>query len=200
MLSPYKSNFRLTSPQSASRTVLGVTAPHNGIDLVGTDKNIYAVSAGTVVKSEIITDRNNPSWQFGNRVWIRDADSKIICYNHLANRRVSVGQTVKAGDLIGLEGSTGRSTGSHLHFEVRDRLGVGFKALSAAGYLGIPNAVMVHTGNAVVIPGDGDMDSVLKKIADKAKFDQPAAAISAMKTLKHRFPKDFWDKILGAMK
>ena len=53
---------------------------------------------------------------------------------------------------------------------------------------------MYHTAKE-----EDTIDSVLKKIADKAKFDQPAAAITAMKTLRHRFPKDFWDKIYRAM-
>lgn len=194
---PYKSSFRVTSPQMPTRTVAGVTAPHNGIDLVGVDKNIYAVSDGTVVKSEIVTNRANEAWQFGNRVWIRDRQNKIVCYNHLATRKVAVGQAVKVGDWIGVEGSTGRSTGSHLHFEVRDRLGAGFKNFSAAEYLGIPNAV----GTITVVPAPVDtLDDVIRHIAEKAKFDQPTAAVSAMKTLQHRFPKDFWDKILRAMK
>ena len=194
---PYKSDFRVTSPQMENRTVMGVTANHNGIDLVGVDKNIYAVSDGAVVKSEIITNRANINWEFGNRVWIRDKDGKIVCYNHLASRKVAVGQTVRAGDLIGVEGATGRVTGSHLHFEVRDRLGAGYKCFSAAEYIGIPNA----TGVIAVVPAPVDtLDDVIQHIAEYAKFDQPAAAVTAMKTLQHKFPKDFWDKILKAMK
>lgn len=193
---PYKSNFRVTSPQMPTRTVAGVTAPHNGIDLVGVDKNIYAVSDGTVVKSEIITNRANEAWQFGNRVWIRDRQNKIVCYNHLATRKVAVGQVVKVGDWIGVEGSTGRSTGSHLHFEVRDRLGAGFKVFSAAEYIGIANNV----GTIMYKPVQETVDDAFNRIADKARFDNRAEAIAAMKTLKHRFPKDFWDKILKAMK
>lgn len=194
MLSPYKSAFRCTSPQMANRTVMGVTAPHNGMDFVGTDKNIYAVKSGVVVVSSIITDRNNSAWQFGNRVMIRDADNKYVMYNHLSYRRVSQGQQVVAGQIIGVEGSTGRSTGSHLHFEVRDRQGIGYNVLSAAEYLGIPNSTGSYAAPVETI------DTVLQAISDKAKFDSPTAAIQAMKTLKHKFPKDFWDKILKAMK
>lgn len=191
---PYKSSFRVTSPQMPTRTVLGKTAPHNGIDLVGENKNIFSVSDGVVVKSELSSGAN---WEFGNRVWIRDPQNKIICYNHLASRKVSMGQTIKAGDMIGIEGATGRVTGVHLHFEIRDRLGAGFKVFSAAEYIGIPNAI----GAITVTPAPLEtVDDVMQKIADKAKFDQPAAAISAMKTLQHRFPKDFWDKIYRAMK
>lgn len=121
-----------------------------------------------------------------------------IMYNHLSRRIALQGQRVEEGTLIGVEGGTGNcvpASASHLHIKLRDRQGYPYKALPIAPYLGIPNAVMVHTAE------EGDaMDSMLNRIADKAKFDQPAAAITAMKTLKHRFPKDFWDKILGAMK
>lgn len=147
MLSPYKGDFRVTSPQQSARTLNGITKPHNGIDIVGVDKNIYAVTSGKVVISSMI-DRStgNAAWQFGNRITILDQNGKYVMYNHLAKRLVFTGQTVKAGQLIGVEGWTGYvvpqgTRGSHLHFEVRDRLGTGFKNFSAAEYLGIPNEV-----------------------------------------------------------
>lgn len=192
---PYKDDFRVTSPQMPARTVLGKTAPHNGIDLVGVNKNIYSVSDGVVVKSELSSGAN---WEFGNRVWIRDPQNKIICYNHLASRKVSMGQTIKAGDMIGIEGATGRVTGVHLHFEVRDRLGMGYKNYSAAEYLGIKNTVGMVEVNFV--EKADTLDDVIERIAGIARFDQPRAAVEAMKTLQHRFPKDFWDKIYKAMK
>jgi len=191
---PYKDDFRVTSPQMPSRTVLGKTSPHNGIDLVGVNKNIYSVSDGVVVKSELSSGAN---WEFGNRVWIRDPQNKIICYNHLASRKVSMGQTIKAGDMIGIEGATGRVTGVHLHFEVRDRLGMGYKNFSAAEYIGIPNNVGTVIYKPPVI---NPIDDVIDRVVGKARFDNPNEAKTAMKTLKHRFPKDFWDKIYKAMK
>ena len=191
---PYKSNFRVTSPQMPSRTVMGKTAPHNGIDLVGENKNIYSVSDGVVVKSEL---SSGGSWEFGQRVWIRDTTGKIVCYNHLSARKVSVGQTVRAGDFIGIEGATGRVTGVHLHFEIRDRLGTGYKNYSAAEYIGIANNVGTIIYKPPVV---NQLDNVIERIAERARFDRPQEAMSAMKTLKHRFPKDFWDKILKAMK
>ena len=194
MISPYKGNFRVTSIQGPRWGV-----PHRGLDMVGIDKQIYAVSDGTVVISQIITDRNNPSWAFGNRVWIRDKQNKIVCYNHLSQRRVSVGQAVKQGDLIGVEGGTGNCVppgASHLHIELRSNLGAPFQELKIYEYLGMPNQVKIYVAPVKV----ETIDTVLKAISDKAKFDNPTAAISAMKTLKHKFPKDFWDKILKAMK
>lgn len=194
MTSPYKGQFRVTSIQGMRRG-----QPHRGLDMVGVNKNIYAVSDGTVAISAIITDKNNPSWAFGNRVWIRDSQGKIVCYNHLSQRRVSVGQVVKKGDLIGVEGGTGNCVpagASHLHLELRSNLGAPFQELKIYDYIDIPNAVAVYIEPVTV----ETIDDVLLQISDKAKFDNSTAAIQAMKTLQHKFPKDFWDKILKAMK
>ena len=190
MLSPYKGDFRLTSPQMAARTVMGETAPHLGIDLVGKTKNIYAVTSGTVLKSEITVDRNNDAWMFGNRVWIRDAAGKIACYHHLATRKVFAGHVVNAGDLIGIEGSTGRSTGSHLHFEVRDRLGVGYKVFSAAEYLGIQNVTGLYK---YTIPASDSYTEIVRK-----KAGLEAQTMAYLK--KYKYAEDLFRKLAGAMK
>lgn len=56
---------------------------------------------------------------FGNVVVVRHHNGLETLYAHLSELKVEPGQEVEAGDLLGLGGSTGRSTGSHLHFEVR---------------------------------------------------------------------------------
>ena len=56
---------------------------------------------------------------YGNRVEISHGNGYVTLYGHLSKVNVVVGQTVNRGDVIGLEGSTGRSTGPHLHFEVK---------------------------------------------------------------------------------
>jgi hypothetical protein len=67
----------------------------------------------------------------------------------MARRAVNVGERVEAGELVGIEGSTGYSTGSHCHFEVRDKNN---KQLNPAELLGIPNvAGEVIAVNAKVI-------------------------------------------------
>lgn len=58
---------------------------------------------------------------YGNLVVIRHANGLETFYGHLAERKVNSGDWVSAGDIIGLGGSTGRSTGPHLHFETRYR-------------------------------------------------------------------------------
>jgi murein DD-endopeptidase MepM/ murein hydrolase activator NlpD len=91
----------------------GRTAYHSGIDFraaSGTD--ILAAGAGKVV----FAGRNSG---YGNMIDIEHADGIVTRYGHLSRIEVRVGQTVDVGEVIGLVGSTGRSTGPHLHFEVR---------------------------------------------------------------------------------
>lgn len=56
---------------------------------------------------------------YGNRVMIDHGNGYVTLYGHLSKIYVTAGQTVKRGDQVGAEGSTGRSTGPHLHFEIR---------------------------------------------------------------------------------
>ncbi len=57
--------------------------------------------------------------QFGNVVVVRHSNGLETLYGHLSSRRVQAGDHLEAGDTLGLGGSTGRSTGNHLHFETR---------------------------------------------------------------------------------
>ncbi len=59
--------------------------------------------------------------QFGNVVVVRHSNGLETLYGHLSERLVEVGDHVEAGEMLGLGGSTGRSTGNHLHFETRYR-------------------------------------------------------------------------------
>lgn len=115
----YEGNYRITSP-FGPRNLNGDTRPHKGIDCVGIEsKNIVAPTNGKIVSSQIITNKSNPTWEWGNYVKMDDLNGYWLFFCHLANRSVKVGQTVEKGQIIGLEGQTGYSRGSHLHFEVR---------------------------------------------------------------------------------
>jgi len=90
--------------------------PHKGIDLdLQTGDEVKAVFDG-VVRVSLPT---NKAGGYGNIVVIRHANGLETYYAHLSKRLVESGDTVQAGEVIALGGSTGRSTGSHLHFETR---------------------------------------------------------------------------------
>ncbi|MEU8952599.1 M23 family metallopeptidase [Streptomyces sp. NPDC048489] len=87
---------------------------HTGIDLavpVGTQ--VKAVHDGTVIYATF--DK-----AYGNYVLVHQADGLYVLYAHMSKLDVRPGQEVKARKLIGLSGATGRVTGPHLHFEVRN--------------------------------------------------------------------------------
>jgi murein DD-endopeptidase MepM/ murein hydrolase activator NlpD len=86
---------------------------HTGVDfVVPTGTSLKAVGAGTVVSA---------GWggAYGNQVVIKLNDGSYAQYAHLSSLSVSAGQTVSAGQQIGLSGATGNVTGPHLHFEIR---------------------------------------------------------------------------------
>ncbi|QEU90074.1 transglycosylase family protein [Streptomyces kanamyceticus] len=92
---------------------------HTGVDFpVTTGTSVKAVAAGQVVSA---------GWggSYGYQVVIRHADGKYSQYGHLSALSVKAGQKVGAGQRIARSGSTGNSTGPHLHFEVRTGPGFG---------------------------------------------------------------------------
>jgi murein DD-endopeptidase MepM/ murein hydrolase activator NlpD len=86
---------------------------HSGVDIDGdTGDPIIAPANGVVTKA---------GWQggYGNLIEISHGNGLTTRYGHLSRLGVQVGDTIQRGQLIGLIGSTGRSTGPHLHYEVR---------------------------------------------------------------------------------
>lgn len=91
---------------------------HSGQDFacpVGTP--VKAVHDGVVVKAGPNGAGDGPA--YGNAIVIKHADRTYSQYAHLSKIKVSIGQKVAKGALIGLSGNTGNSTGPHLHFEIR---------------------------------------------------------------------------------
>lgn len=86
---------------------------HPGIDIANrAAPNILAADAGRVTYSGCLT------WGYGCHVIVDHGNGFVTLYGHLSQLFVSVGQTVSRGSAVGRMGSTGRSTGIHLHFEV----------------------------------------------------------------------------------
>ncbi|MEK4434916.1 MULTISPECIES: M23 family metallopeptidase [Paenibacillus] len=93
---------------------------HRGIDLVTEPWNgpVYAFMEGTVrFAAEGATGSGFGG--YGLTVAVQDHRGCLHCYAHLSQIAVSVGQRVKRGQLLGNQGSTGQSTGPHVHYEIR---------------------------------------------------------------------------------
>lgn len=149
MLIPFDNNLevKVTSP-FGYRTLNGAKDYHSGYDMVGVGtRNVVAVKGGKVIRSRIITDKSNLTWQWGNYICIQTEDNQYHYYCHLASRAVKEGQTVKAGEFIGVMGNTGYSFGAHLHFEVR--ASDAKTKINPETVLGIPNKTGTYTQNSL---------------------------------------------------
>ncbi len=86
---------------------------HAGLDLAAPEGSpVCAAASGRVVKA-------GPRGDYGNAVEVAHPDGTTTLYGHVGTFSVSEGESVSAGQTIATVGSTGRSTGNHLHFEVR---------------------------------------------------------------------------------
>jgi murein DD-endopeptidase MepM/ murein hydrolase activator NlpD len=93
---------------------------HTGIDLaVPLGRPLVAASSGTVTFAGGQTNAFGLLTGYGLHVMITDTQGRVELYGHMSQIQASVGQVVQAGQQIGLVGSTGFSTGPHVHFEVR---------------------------------------------------------------------------------
>lgn len=112
----YPVKARITSPFGPRRhPIFGVVSMHSGIDLAaprGTE--IKAAEGGTVIYA---------GWYggYGRVVIVDHSKGFSTLYAHLESINVRLGQRIKQGEVVGHEGTTGYSTGPHLHFEVRSK-------------------------------------------------------------------------------
>ena len=91
---------------------------HDGLDIgAPSGTPLYAMSRGTVVRSFL-----HPT--FGNKIEIKYWDGSVSWYAHMSARLVRAGDAVMPGDIVGRVGSTGNSTGPHLHLEIHPAAGV----------------------------------------------------------------------------
>ena len=113
---PLPCSTRVTSRYGTrSDPFTGSTATHNGLDIDGFGNDgspVVAAAAGTVITASYDS-------AYGNYVVIDHGGTSTV-YAHMSSLSVSAGQSVSQGQTIGAVGSTGRATGTHLHFEVYD--------------------------------------------------------------------------------
>lgn len=143
----YSSNFGIRSDPFR-----GTAAMHAGVDIrgpVGTP--IYATADGIVAES-------HRRGGYGNLVEIDHGKGIATRYGHLSKLLVVAGARVKRGQLIGLMGSTGRSTGSHLHYEVR----MDGRAVNPVPFLTSANYLLAAQDRSVhIVPISADMPESL---------------------------------------
>lgn len=137
MNSPYKKKFKVTQQFKGQA--------HDGLDLVGLfDKTIYSTVDGVVERAGWENSANKKQG-FGLYVRIKQNGSEDRYYfGHLSKVNVKVGQAVKKGDILGIEGNTGKSTGSHCHYCVRTNA-VKTKCKDISVLIGIPNKIGTYT-------------------------------------------------------
>lgn len=106
-------NTRITSAFSTRiHPITGIKSSHKGIDIaavIGT--NVYAIEDGYVTRSSYLGTG-------GETIHIQHAGKMVSKYLHLSGYAVTVGTSVKKGDIIGYSGNTGGSTGPHLHLQI----------------------------------------------------------------------------------
>ena len=110
------SSRRITSPFGPRNTgIPGASTNHNGVDIggVGYTTEVHAAKAGTVIVSQ-------RSSSYGEYVVVSHGSGNTTLYAHMSSRSVSVGDYVDQGDVLGITGSTGISSGPHLHFEITE--------------------------------------------------------------------------------
>ena len=107
-----------TYPQSGWLSFVYATprpsGQHGALDICGVDR-----SAVVAARAGIVTWAGWDMSGYGNLVLVRHEDSYFTLYAHLSEIRVRSGRRVARGQTLGLEGSTGNSTGPHVHFEIR---------------------------------------------------------------------------------
>jgi murein DD-endopeptidase MepM/ murein hydrolase activator NlpD len=145
MNSPYYKRFEVTQEYKG--------AAHDGLDLVGLDsKEIHATVNG-VIHYAGWENPNNHLQGFGQYVCIKGTDNRYYYYGHLSEIKCRIGDSVKITDVIGIEGSTGNSTGSHCHYCIRPQFAKG-NELSTPIISGIPNELGVYNDGYVATKTD----------------------------------------------
>ncbi len=114
-------------------------AGHTGVDvnINVTGKTVVAAKGGTVLKSEALKNSDGSYRSYGEFIMINHGDGTVTLYAHMlaGSRKVSKGDKVSQGQALGIVGSTGNSTGTHLHFEVQVLTNGRFKAVNPLPYL-----------------------------------------------------------------
>jgi murein DD-endopeptidase MepM/ murein hydrolase activator NlpD len=166
MNAPYNGKFRVSQEFKG--------AAHDGLDLVGVDsKEIHSTINGVVEKAGWENALNHKQG-FGLYVRIKkDGTNEKYYFGHLSKVNVKAGQSVKIGQVIGVEGSTGKSTGSHCHYCCRNN-GSKSEILDICKISGIPNKIGTYD--------DGYAAKLAQKAVQAPVTVKPVVSTPSMKT------------------
>lgn len=147
------------------RTLFGAYDYHTGIDIsrngvINIEHNIIASRSGTIVK----IDDKTLTTGYGKYVIIDHGDAIFTQYAHLDSISVELGDTVVQGQVIGIMGTTGNSTGIHLHFEVRVGANLRANAVDPLDY------IELDTPRPVSYVSDGSGFNVLQTSLSKTEY------------------------------
>lgn len=161
MNSPFNGKFQVTQQFKGS--------DHDGLDLVGLDsKEIHSTVNGTVRYAGWENSKNHRQG-FGLYVCIKsDADGNFYYFGHMKedSNRVETGDKVTIGQVIGIEGDTGYSFGSHCHYCVRKKFARG-NFLDVCEISGIPNKLGIYDDGATSSTQKKETKPVEKKETEK---------------------------------
>ncbi|MDD3168964.1 MAG: M23 family metallopeptidase [Eubacteriales bacterium] len=174
-------------------------ASHKGIDLVGVDsKEIHSTVDGIVEAARWDMQSGSSgidtSYGMGQYVRIRAEDTDYRHYfAHMSQILVTAGQRVKRGAVIGIEGSTGNATGSHVHYEIR-RTTRNTTFLNVSELSGIPNQLGTYEQEETDI-SDPALEEAKRVVQEKAGLND-----NTMVYLQsYRFGEELIRKLAAAM-
>ena len=190
MVTPYRGKFKVSQTYKRSG--------HKGMDPVGLDnKDIHATVTGVIERAGWDSDPKNPgNRKYGMGQYIRIKDDKtgfMHYFAHMSKLYVKAGQRVSLGDKIGVEGDTGHSFGSHLHYEIR-REPKNTTFMDPSPHLGIPNQMGTY------VQGESDnkekeAERFRKIVQDKTGFNE-----STMQYLSdYKYSAALFEKLAKAM-
>ena len=162
----------MINPVNASHSGWGSYPGHTGLDFrAGMGTPVMAALAGTA------NQVNHWGYSYGNHVRMGHPGNIETIYAHLSQTMATVGQQLAQGNVLGLSGSTGNSTGPHLHFEVR----VNGRAVDPTPYL--TGTQMVPVGGLVTSPigaagANVDLKERLRSIPSVQRMNQALSAIA----------------------
>ncbi len=170
---------------------------HSGVD-IGAIKNLVVGDDLTATEDGIVMRVRPMHYIMGNYIVIEHGKEWCDMYEHMNDFNIRVGQTVKAGDLVGHMGTTGRSTGAHLHYEIRNCT---YDKFYDKGMLGGFADMPKYAIDPKPFLDAAKPPSPIKQDCSKLVSAKCKLSTSVVTYLnKYRFAEPLWDKLWDVLK